>query len=132
MASHIETLESRNLCSVAPLAAHPLPFPNVVGTYQGPAVTTTGASVIETLVISKQKNGVFSGATSQANGVSGKFTGTITRTGKVHEVDRGTTVRYVSLGSGTFANNGFVIKYHATFGKQHLTGTLTLSLVGTM
>ena len=125
----IESLEERRLCSTNSLAAHaaPVPFPSVVGVYQGSAVFLNGAVSAETLTVVKQKNGIFSGATTQVNGANGKLVGTISRTGKVHIVDRGTRVKFLSVGSGTFANNTFAIRFLAVQGKLRLAGTLTLS-----
>ena len=132
MPAMIESLETRRLCSATHIlpAVHTIPpFPIIVGTYQGTAVFTNGATMAETLMITKQKNGVFAGNTMQANGANGKVTGTVSRLKKIHFVDRGTAVRFVSIGNGTIANGTITIKFVAAQGGHALRGTLTVTNV---
>jgi hypothetical protein len=128
--STVERLEPRRLCSAthfSPAVNAPQPFPNLVGRYDGTAIFTNGASTAETLTITKQqKNGSFVGNTTQTNGANGKVTGFVTRLKKVHFVDRGTLVKFVSVGNGTFANGVLTIKFVAVQARHTLRGTLTL------
>ena len=101
----------------------------MVGTYEGSVVFTNGATTTETLTITRQKNGIFFGTTSQTNGANGIVKGSITRAGKVHFIDHGTLVKFVSTGNGVFANNTLTITVHAAQGGTNLKGVMTLNKV---
>jgi hypothetical protein len=125
----VEALEGRRLCSatMVPAAHVKVPIPNLVSVFQGTISYTTGASDSVTLSVTKQVGGAFVGETAQGSGSIGRLTGTVTRAGKVHFVDHGFNVKFVSTGSGTFAGNTLELTFHTVEKKQHFSGTVVLN-----
>jgi len=125
----VETLENRRLYSatVVPAVHAKVPIPNLVSVFQGTIFYTTGATDSVTLSVTKQVGGAFAGETAQGSGSIGHLTGTVTRAGKVHFVDHGFNVKFVSTGSGTFADNTLDLTFRTVEKKEHFSGTVVLN-----
>lgn len=123
----VEPLEDRRLLSATHVTAPP--FPSVFGLYDGTAVYATGSSQTFTMLVTSQRGGRFAGTSDDFSSFATcKFSGTVTRRGKVHF--RMTVERFpgVIVGNGAVnpADTEINAAVRVTLGPRTAKGTFTL------
>jgi hypothetical protein len=123
----IESLEGRQLLSATHLRV--APFPTIIGQYDGTAAYSNGVTQAFTLSVTSQHGGSFSGTSPDfTNIVPSKFTGTVTRRGKIHF--RLKPVRFPGLvvgnGSVNPAETEITAAIRVSLGPRSAKGTFTL------